>query len=204
VAAAAELDAERNRWFLDPLFRGEYPAEAAGRLPSPPVRDGDFETISAPLDFLGVNYYTRTVVERAPDGGLRAVPQPQAPHTDMGWEVVPESLHRLLVRLHRDYAPPAIFVTENGAAFPDAPGPDGAVDDPERQAYLASHLDAVRQALADGVPVMGYLVWSLLDNFEWAFGYSKRFGLVYVDFETLERTPKSSFYSFRDAIRGGT
>ena len=202
VAAAAELDGEHNRWYLDPLFRAEYPGDVAERIAplAPPVREGDLQTIATPLDFLGVNYYTRTVVERAPDGGRRAVPQPGAPHTDMGWEVVPESLHRVLVRLHRDYAPAALAVTENGAAFPDTQGGDGRVNDPEREAYLAGHLDAVGRALADGVPVSGYFVWSLLDNFEWTYGYSKRFGIVYVDYATLERTPKGSFAWYRERI----
>jgi beta-glucosidase len=205
AAAAAELDGEQNRWFLDPLFRGEYPADVTKRLAplAPPVLEGDLRTIAAPLDFLGVNFYTRTVVERTPGPGRRTVPQPQAPHTEMGWEVAPQSLHRVLLRLQRDYAPAAIAVTENGAAFADAPEPDGSVRDPERQAYIAEHVEAVRRALADGVPVSGYFVWSLLDNFEWTFGYSKRFGIVYVDFTTLERTPKSSFYSYRDLIASG-
>jgi beta-glucosidase len=202
AAAAAELDGEQNRWFLDPLFRGEYPADVKERLAplAPPVLEGDLRTIPAPLDFLGVNYYTRTVVERTPDLGRRAVPQPRAPQTEMGWEIAPQSLHRVLVRLHRDYAPAAIAVTENGAAFADVRAPDGSVRDPERQAYLAEHVEAVRRALEDGVPISGYFVWSLLDNFEWSFGYSKRFGIVYVDYATLERTPKSSFYWYRDLI----
>ena len=202
AAAAAELDGEQNRWFLDPLFRGAYPRDVLERLEpiAPPLRDGDLETIAAPLDFLGVNYYSRTVVERSPDGGRREVRQPNAAHTDMGWEIAPESLHRVLVRLRDDYAPPAVAITENGAAFPDVPAGDGSVDDPERAAYLASHVEAVSCAVEDGVPVSGYFVWSLLDNFEWAFGYSKRFGIVYVDYATLERTPKSSFRWYRDLI----
>ena len=204
-AAAAELDGEQNRWFLDPLFRGEYPADVAERFAplAPPALEGDLRTIAAPLDFLGVNFYTRTVVERTPDGGRRAVPQPHAPHTEMGWEIAPQSLHRVLVRVHQDYAPAAIAVTESGAAFADAPAPDGRIRDPERQAYLAEHVEAVQRALEDGVPVSGYFVWSLLDNFEWSFGYSKRFGIVYVDYVTLERTPKSSFYWYHDLIARG-
>ena len=125
---------------------------------------------------------------------------PGATYTDMGWEVYPDGLHRLLVRVAQEYAPPAIYVTENGAAFGDVRGHDGRVRDPERQAYLASHIASVGQAVEEGVPVRGYFVWSLLDNFEWAHGYSKRFGIVYIDYPTLERVPKDSFNWYRDFI----
>jgi len=118
----------------------------------------------------------------------------------MGWEVYPDGLHQVLVRVARDYAPPAIYVTENGAAFGDVRVHDGRVHDPERMSYLSSYIDAVSRAIADGAPVKGYFVWSLLDNFEWAYGYSKRFGIVYIDYLTLERVPKDSFYWYRDLI----
>jgi Beta-glucosidase/6-phospho-beta-glucosidase/beta-galactosidase len=118
----------------------------------------------------------------------------------MDWEVYPDSLRRLLVRLADDYAPSAIYVTENGAAFGDVRGHDGEVHDLERTAYICDHLDAVRLAIADGVPVKGYFVWSFLDNFEWGYGYSQRFGLVYIDYPTLERVPKDSFRAYRDLI----
>ncbi len=121
-------------------------------------------------------------------------------HTDMGWEVYPDGLRRLLVRVAKDYEPRAIYVTENGAAFGDIRGHDGRVHDPERTAYLQSYIDAVSRAIDEGAPVKGYFVWSLLDNFEWSFGYSKRFGIVYVDYPTLERVPKDSFYWYRDFI----
>jgi beta-glucosidase len=120
----------------------------------------------------------------------------------MGWEVSPDGLFDLLVRLRDEYAPPAIFITENGASFGDVRGHDGSVDDPERREYLDGHLRAVRRAIAAGVPVEGYFVWSLLDNFEWTHGYSRRFGIVYVDYPTLERIPKASFYWYRDLIAG--
>ncbi len=202
VAATVEADGEQTRWFLDPLFRGRYPEDVLERLGpiAPPVRDGDLATIAAPLDVLGVNYYSRHVIGRAPDGGRTVVHQPDSAYTQMGWEVSPQGLVDLLVRISRDYAPAAIEITENGAAFPDVRSHDGRVDDPERRAYLAEHLEAVRQAVAAGVPVTGYYVWSLLDNFEWAHGYSKRFGLVYVDYPTLARIPKASFYWYRDYI----
>jgi beta-glucosidase len=202
TAAAREAEGEQNAWFLDPLFRGEYPADVLERFAPdvPPVRDGDLAVISGPLDFLGVNYYHRQVVRRREDGGRDVVHQPESRYTEMGWEVSPEGLFELLVRLRDEYAPAAIHITENGAAFSDVRGHDGSVYDPERQEYLAAHVDVVRRAIAAGVPVDGYFVWSLLDNFEWAHGYSKRFGIVYVDYPTLARIPKSSFYWYRDFI----
>jgi beta-glucosidase len=200
-AAAWRLDGEGNRWFLDPVFRGAYPADLLERieLVTPLVEDGDLEAISAPIDFLGINNYFRFVV-RDTHEGPSLVRDPEAQITDMGWEVYPDGLHRLLSRVSADYAPAVIYVTENGAAFGDVRGHDGRVRDPERQAYLRSHIDSVARAVAEGVPVHGYFVWSLLDNFEWAQGYSKRFGLVYVDYPTLERVPKDSFYWYRDFV----
>jgi beta-glucosidase len=202
-AAAWRVDGEGNRWFLDPIFRGSYPADLLERneLVAPFVREGDLDAIAVPIDFLGVNNYFRFVVG-AGIHGPQFVANPEAQHTDMGWEVHPEGLHRLLVRLTEDYAPPAIYVTENGAAFGDVRVHDGAVHDPERIAYLESYIDAVGRAIADGAPVKGYFVWSFLDNFEWAHGFSKRFGVVYVDYPTLERVPKDSFYWYRDLIAG--
>ena len=188
AAAAVAVDAELNRGFLDPVFRGEYPADLMERhaAVAPPVADGDLRVISAPLDFLGVNYYHRLIV------GSSAA--------EAELEVSPEGFTDLLVRVHDEYAPPAIVVTENGTFFGDARGHDGSVTDPERRAYIADHVAAVGRALDAGVPVEGYLLWSLLDNFEWAHGYWKRFGIVYVDFHTLERIPKGSFYWYRDFI----
>ncbi len=202
VAACHEFDGERNRWFLDPLCRGSYPADVLERYApiAPPVRDGDLEAISVPVDFLGVNYYQRRVVGRAADGGWRLVHQDGSLHTDMGWEVSPNGLYDLMRRLRDEYDPPAIIVTENGASFSDARGHDGLVLDPERRDYIAAHVDALGRAIAAGVPVEGYYAWSLLDNFEWAHGYARRFGLVYVDYATLERVPKSSYYWYRDHI----
>jgi beta-glucosidase len=200
-AAAYRRDGEDNRWFLDPIFRGSYPADLLDRneLVAPHVRDGDLEAIAAPLDFLGVNNYSRFIVAAGPDGP-RIVGNPEAEHTDMGWEVYPDGLHDVLMRVTRDYEPPAIYITENGAAFPDVRVHDGHVHDLERTAYLESYIAAVGRAIAGDAPVKGYFVWSLLDNFEWAHGYSKRFGIVYIDFPTLERVPKDSFYWYRDLI----
>jgi beta-glucosidase len=200
-AAAWRVDGEGNRWFLDPIFRGTYPADLLERneLVAPFLADGDLDAISVPLDFLGVNNYFRFVVS-ATSNGPRIERDVEAEATDMGWEVYPDGLHRLLVRVTRDYEPREIYVTENGAAFGDVRVHDGRVHDPERTSYIASHVDAVARALADGAPVKGYFVWSLLDNFEWAHGYSKRFGIVFVDYPTLERVPKDSFYWYRDHI----
>jgi beta-glucosidase len=205
VRAARWVDGLHNRWFLDPLFRGSYPDDMAEAWAEsmPEVRDGDLETIGAPIDFLGVNNYTSPLVAAGENGvRSRIVRRADVDRTDMGWEVVPDGLRDLLVRLHRDYTPPAIYVTENGAAFPDVRGHDGSVHDPERQSYLEGYLDAAAGALAEGVPLRGYFAWSLLDNFEWAWGYWKRFGLIYVDYATLDRIPKGSFYWYRDFIAG--
>ena len=203
--AARRADGFGNRWFLDPLYRGEYPADAlelASREGNAPaILDGDLRTIAAPTDFLGVNNYFRLLVAAAEDGRPPLVVRsPDAQLTDMGWEVYPDGLFDLLVRVGRDYGPQSVYITENGAAFPDVRVHDGTVHDPEREAYLASYIDAVGRAVQAGVPVHGYFVWSLLDNFEWSHGYSKRFGLIYVDYPTLERVPKGSFYWYRDLV----
>ena len=204
VAATRHIDGVRNRWFLDPLYRAEYPRGHPRALPRPAcprIEDGDMEAIAVPIDVLGINMYSRGVIGAGPDGGRPIfVRMPDSEYTDMDWEVYPDGLYDLLLRLRDDYAPARIAVTENGAAFSDVRGHDGRVRDPERQAYLEGHIDAVARAVEDGVPVSGYYVWSLLDNFEWAHGYAKRFGIVYVDYPTLERVPKGSFEWYRDFI----
>jgi beta-glucosidase len=202
VAAARHFDGFHNRWFLDPIFAGAYPANLVEHFgaDAPRVEDGDFQLIAAPLDFVGINYYRREVVAHSANGGPRTVHIPDSDYTDMGWEVSPEGLYDLLVSLRNDFGPPAIYVTENGAAFGDLRAHDGSVRDPERRDYLEEHIDAIGRALAAGVPIAGYFVWSFLDNFEWAHGYSKRFGIVYVDYPTLARIPKSSYYWYRDFI----
>lgn len=179
-----------NRWYLDPLKGRGYPEDVWAHLgaDAPLVAEGDLGLIAEPIDFLGVNYYTRTVFSAS------GVSEPSARHvetTAMGWEVYPDGLHELLVRLHRDYAFERLFITENGAAFDDRLV-EGAVHDEARIDYLQSHMSATLRAVEQGVPVKGYMVWSLLDNFEWASGYQKRFGIVHVDYETLKRTPKDS------------
>jgi len=196
-------DGTRNRWFFDPVFRGEYPPdilEHFGRI-VPPVLEGDLADVSVPLDFVGMNNYSRTLVRSGPDGEPLEVRAPSGSLTDMGWEVCPEALYEVLMRLHREYAAPSLYVTENGAAFADVRTHDGHIHDVERVGYLTAHVDAALRAAKDGAPLRGYFVWSLLDNFEWALGYSKRFGIVYVDYPTQERVPKDSFYRFRELIR---
>jgi beta-glucosidase len=201
VRAAADADARRNRWFLDPVLRGAYPSQPERyRSLLPEGADADLPVISAPLDFLGVNYYQRRIVRAdGPTGETAVVQLEDVERTAQGWEVYPRGLHELLVRLEADYEIPPIYVTENGAAYRDSVV-GGAVDDPERTSYLRRHLQAVAHAIADAVPVAGYFVWSLLDNFEWAHGYTQRFGIVHVDFDTLERVPKSSYAWYRDFI----
>jgi beta-glucosidase len=205
--AARRMDGHLNRWFLDPLLRGSYPADMVGvyeALFGPPdaVRDGDLAIIGAPIDFLGVNYYNPERIAAAPTElplQARRVPAPP-PTTAMGWEVDPEGLHEVLLRLRRDYGAPPVYITENGASFDDPPATDGHVDDPQRTAYLQGHLSALARAVADGADVRRYCVWSLLDNFEWELGYDKRFGIVHVDFETQARVPKRSALWYRDFI----
>jgi beta-glucosidase len=200
--AARLADAFHNRWFLDPLFSGSYPDDISQLLgdASPAIEEGDFSTIRQPLDFLGVNYYTRSVVRHRDqsqwfkDGKLpfETIKPDGREYTEMGWEVYPDGLRELLERLHRDYPAGAYYITENGAAFHDSVTAEGAVHDARRRAYLESHVEAVSEAVSAGVPVKGYFAWSLLDNFEWAYGYSRRFGLIYVDYKTQERIWKDS------------
>jgi beta-glucosidase len=203
VEAARIEDGFRNRWFLDPVLRGEYPADMLEHYGAavPAVEDGDMKTIAAPLDLMGINYYTRDVVRADTQTGSRvSVPVEGAETTAMGWEVYPDGLTALLTRLDAEYELPPLYITENGAAYSDGRRHDGSVHDPERIRYIHGHIDAVGRAIDAGVPVSGYFVWSLLDNFEWGHGYSQRFGLVYVDYPTLERVPKQSFLWYRDFI----
>jgi beta-glucosidase len=212
--AARWFDGFFNRWYLDPVFRGQYPADAVadrigrGHLPPegmPFVQPGDLAAIKAPLDFLGVNYYSRNVLSGipGPDGepAPRSVPQgPPQDRTDMGWEVWPQGLEDVLRRIHREYQPARLYVTENGAAYGDGPNGDGRIHDERRRAFIEGHLRALRRAIGAGVPVAGYYHWSLLDNFEWGHGFTKRFGLVHVDFATQRRTLKDSAQYYRAVV----
>jgi beta-glucosidase len=194
-AAVWRQDGYNHRWFADPIYRGAYPQDLwdlYGYL-APRVAPDDLKIIQQPLDFLGVNYYTRAVIKHRKGAFLDYESEyRQAEYTAMGWEVYPQGLTDLLVRLHKDYAPPVMYITENGAAYEDRVEPDGAVHDPKRVSYYQRHLNACLNAIEQGVPLQGYFAWSLMDNFEWAYGYTRRFGVVYVDFETQRRTPKDS------------
>ncbi|MEX5729077.1 beta-glucosidase [Rhodovulum iodosum] len=206
VTAAATYDACYNRFFLEALFRGGYPEAAlAGLGPHLPRGwERDFDTIRAPLDWLGINYYTckRLVAAPGPWPGLAERPGP-LPKTDMGWEICPEGLAHVLNLVPGYTGDLPLYVTENGMAAPDRKQA-GAIDDADRIAYLDAHLDVARAAIAAGVPLKGYMVWSLLDNYEWALGYAKRFGLVHVDFDSLARTPKASYHALARALTGRT
>ena len=209
AAAARRFDVLQNRLFTDPLLTGSYPADLGASFPGADlgeVRDGDPEVIAAPLDFLGVNYYHPThLAAPGPDNplGFEMVPVEGMPRTAFDWPVVPDGLRELLTALRDRYgaALPPLYITKNGCSYDDAPGQDGTVYDPERIAYLESHVAALRQAIAAGVDVRGYFVWSLLDNFEWDEGYAQRFGLVHVDYATQRRTPKSSYHWYRELLK---
>ena len=212
-AAARRADGVGTRLYTDPLVHGRYPVDVLDDLAAEglrlPVLEGDLGAIAQPLDFLGVNYYTSHYISGAgadglpdPDGRPVTRPVPQGlPVTAMDWEIVPRGLTDHLVRLDRDYPGIPLYVTENGAAFDDRAAPDGDVRDADRTAYLAEHVEAVAAARAAGADVRGYFAWSLMDNFEWGYGYDKRFGIVHVDYGTQRRTVKQSGRWFREHIR---
>lgn len=212
--AVANVDQFINRLFLDALLKGQYPPDLWRKLRRfhPRIEADDLQTISAPFDFIGVNYYTRQLVEyawyvpllranvtrRAKRSAVFA--KNEVKYTAMGWEVYPAGLYELLFRLQKEYGNPPVYITENGAAYYDRVEDDGRVHDPQRQEYLQQHLAVIDAAVKVGVNVKGYFAWSLIDNFEWAHGYDKRFGLVYVNHQTQERTIKDSGYWYRDFI----
>ena len=206
VAAAIRGDAYMNRQYLDPVFKGSHPPELAeiyGEGWSDPPA-ADYALTTEKIDFLGINYYSRGLTVNDPSAWpvrIRTVKNPSATYTETGWEVVPAAFTELLVRVAREYGNPPVYITENGSAFYDPPtAQDGRVDDPLRTQYLRTHLEAVHEAIAQGADIRGYFVWSLLDNLEWAHGYSKRFGIVHVDYATQVRTPKASARYYQDVI----
>jgi beta-glucosidase len=204
-AAAVRADGHVNRWWLDPVFGRGYPEDMV-KLYSVelPIQGGDLELISAPLDWIGLNYYFRLIVADNPTGPapfFRQLPGPNPEQTAMPWEVHAPGIEQQLLRLTEEYRVRKIYVTENGSAYQDTVSEDGRVHDPERTAYLEQHLAACARAVAQGAPLAGYFAWSLLDNFEWAYGYDKRFGLIRVDYETQQRTIKTSGHRYAELIR---
>ncbi len=209
--AAVLSDGYTNRWYLDPVFRGAYPADMleyfGERFSLDWIRDGDLARASRPIDFLGVNYYSRRIV-RAPREDesaefawvVRTETTTGIPTSDLGWEMTPETFLELLIRLKQEYEAPVIYITENGCSLRDEIAPDGGVHDPRRIAFFDGHLRVLETAIERGVDVRGYFAWSLLDNFEWAEGYGPRFGITYVDYPTQRRIPKDSAAWYRDVI----
>ncbi|MFJ3906821.1 GH1 family beta-glucosidase [Streptomyces sp. NPDC090025] len=208
LAAAVRADGHGNRWWLDPVYGRGFPSDLRELYErhgaALPERPGDAGTVAAPLDWHGLNYYFPVTVADDPTGPVphaREVRLPDVPRTGMDWQIDAGGLESLLLRLTEDYGAQRLYVTENGSAFPDTVGPDGRIDDPERARYLEAHLAACARALRKGAPLAGYYAWSLLDNFEWAYGYDKRFGLVHVDYATQRRTVKASGRRYAELIR---
>ena len=206
---AVFMDGIYNRWFLDPVLKGKYPEDLfkffKRYLRSPVIKPEDMNLISEnPVDFLGVNYYYRTVIKHSIKNFplfYEQVKPVESEYTDMEWEVYPKGIYELLTRISKDYNYPHIFITENGAAFKDTISPDGSINDDDRLNYLKDHFYEAYRSIEDGVKLDGYYVWSLMDNFEWAYGYSKRFGLIYVDYNTLERKLKKSAKWYSEVIK---
>ena len=198
-AYARLKDGRLVRWYMDPLLNRGYPADVLEYLgdDAPKLQEGDMRDIATPMDFLGINYYSRRVVSASGNWDANSS---GLPLTDMGWEIYPEGLTELLLRLHRDYELPPLYVTENGAAFRDVLS-DGRIHDAQRSDYIARHIAAISQAMSQGVSMQGYMVWSLLDNFEWASGYQKRFGIIHVDYATQQRTLKDSALWYREFLQ---
>jgi len=193
----------KNRWLLEPLYKGVYPEHYFERMQvtPPPIQAGDMHIIQQPMDFLGVNYYFRAVIEGTSEGFQELTLIDGADYTAMNWEVFPQGLTDMLVRINRDYGPSEIHITENGAAYNDHIDSNGNIIDTERQRYVESHIQAIADAMQQGVPVSGYFAWSLFDNFEWAEGYAKRFGLIYVDYTTQERILKQSGHWYSHFVK---
>lgn len=207
LAAARRHDGAFNRWFLDPLFKGSYPQDMLDWYGDkiPKMEEDDPKTISVPIDFLGINYYTRRTIAHDDQGDFikaKRIRYHFVPHANFEqWEVNPEGLYLLLRRVHREYGEPVLYVTESGTPIGEEVRPDGTVADPERLDYLKRHFAAAWHAIQEGVKLRGYFVWSLMDNFEWACGYTKRFGLTYVDYASQKRTVKQSGRWYADTIR---
>jgi beta-glucosidase len=200
--AASRQDGFLNRWFLDPIFRGHYPPDIL-EFYSPKVLPGDMAIISRRIDFVGINYYSRGIVRFNPKAGplqAEGVAPEGAEFTEMGWEIYPPGIYEIITRVHEDYQPKKIYITENGAAFADEIAPDGGVHDQKRIDYLREHFVQAHRAIEEGANLCGYFIWSLMDNFEWAHGFTKRFGIVYTDYPTQRRIMKDSALWFKKVI----
>jgi beta-glucosidase len=202
-AAADRYSAFKNRWFLDPIFFGKYPDEMYDAFPAmPSMEPEDKKIIRQPIDFVGVNNYTRTVWQHSDISFLQADHVlPEGKYTEMEWEVYPDGLRSVLLWMHKQYGGPALYVTENGASFPDTVEPDGGISDDDRLEYVREYLRACHRAIERGVDLRGYFLWTLMDNFEWGFGYSRRFGIVRVDHDTQKRTIKKSGHWYSNAVK---
>jgi beta-glucosidase len=212
--AARHKDGVVNRWFLDPLYGRHYPMDIVsdyiklGVLNSEQadyIQEKDFVIIAVPTDFLGINYYSRSIVHAVKDheiepGKVKFMDAPEENKTDIGWEIYPQGLFEIISLVHRDYTPGKIYITENGASYADGPDHAGKIHDIKRISYLNKHIGAIGKAIHSGVPVAGYFLWSFLDNFEWSFGYTQRFGLIYVDYSDLRRYPKESAAWYQQVI----
>jgi len=205
INAAKRYDGYLNRWFLSPVFKGAYPSDIWEYYQdkTPQILPGDMSVISRKLDFLGVNYYSRHIVKADPKEKILKLsfskPE-EAEYTDMEWEIYPQGIYDILKRVQNEYSPPAIYITENGAAFRDKVDKEGKVKDGQRISYLKEHFSFAHKAIEEGIKLKGYFVWSLMDNFEWAHGYSKRFGLIYIDYSTQKRILKESAHWYRKTI----
>ena len=202
------FDGDFNRWYLDPIFRGSYPndmlehyaKEGSFKDDGELIQKGDLDIIRAPIDFLGVNFYSRAVLgDRGPQEEL-AKKDPDR-YTDMGWEIYPQGISDLMLRLNREYPAAAYYITENGASYDDHVKPNGEIHDPMRERYYVRHLEHIARLCQQGVPMKGYFAWSIMDNFEWAHGYRRRFGITYVDYGTQKRTPKTSFKRLAEVMK---
>ena len=205
--ASKLADGFDNRWFLNPVFGQPYPADVIEVLgKSPQIETGDMSLINQPMDFLGVNFYFRQTIASNPQGSplpIKNIRRENVKRTAMDWEVHAPAFEEILTRIHRDYKPKEIYITENGSAWDDEIT-SGEINDEERISYIQSHLDAMFAAQKQGAPIRGYFAWSFMDNFEWAYGYDKRFGLVYVDYKTQKRTPKKSALYYRELLLNRT
>ncbi|NLV74662.1 MAG: beta-glucosidase [Chloroflexi bacterium] len=207
IEAAKRYDGHLNRWYLDPVLLGNYPQDIWQQLGwrVPRIAPQDMDIIGTPIDFLGINNYSRAVIGHSDEGEnhIQSI-RPKGEYTAMDWEVYPQGIKALLVRVTREYGAPDLYVTENGCAYEDTISDDGQVHDPQRVDFFRRYLKACHEAITEGVQLKGYLAWSLLDNFEWSFGYSRRFGITYVDYATQERIPKDSAKFLSEVFRSNS